>query len=210
MHLIADFEMFDTNGDGTLTLDEIQKIFKRGDEPMTDEEVEKATAMFAKYDKNGDGVLDIEEFAEMYAQGDFDEFDDAKKGAVEKPKPLKEDGTLDDKPYTMEELKAQGKTKKQLKKVAKDRLKRFLTCVDYNSNGVVDMPEILALFGYFEKEKRDAGDEESAKRQRVRHVALDGMQGQGQRPSNREGAQEVGRDDAQVLHLGRRQGAEQR
>ena len=80
------------------------------------------------------------------------------------PKPLKEDGTLDDKPYTMEELKAQGKTKKQLKKVAKDRLKRFLTCVDYNSNGVVDMPEILALFGYFEKEKRDAGDEESAKK----------------------------------------------
>ena len=44
-------------------------------------------------DRNGDGVLDIEEFAEMYAQGDFDEFDDAKKGAVEKPKPLKEDGT---------------------------------------------------------------------------------------------------------------------
>jgi hypothetical protein len=27
--------MFDTNGDGTLTLDEIQKIFKRGDEPLS-------------------------------------------------------------------------------------------------------------------------------------------------------------------------------
>ena len=55
MHLIADFEMFDTDGSGTLTIDEIQKIFKRGDEPMTDKEVEKATAMFAKYDKNGGG-----------------------------------------------------------------------------------------------------------------------------------------------------------
>ena len=55
MHLIADFEMFDTDGSGTLTIDEIQKIFKRGDEPMTDEEIEKATAMFEKWPRSARG-----------------------------------------------------------------------------------------------------------------------------------------------------------
>ena len=67
--IIALFKVFDKDGSGTLTLDEVKGIMCRptpDGEPLSAEELATTEEMFKKYDKNGDGVLDIEEFTAMY------------------------------------------------------------------------------------------------------------------------------------------------
>ena len=57
------FAAFDTDGSGTLTVDELVGVFTRpgGGAPVNEAE---ARAFIAQHDKNGDGVLSIDEFSE--------------------------------------------------------------------------------------------------------------------------------------------------
>jgi len=64
-----DFAQFDTNGDGTITLDEYLKIMKRGDE-FTDDDEPLLVAMFQEMDKDGSNSVCYHEFATQWAQED--------------------------------------------------------------------------------------------------------------------------------------------
>ena len=54
------FDVFDTDGSGALSLEELRAVFQRpgGGNALSDEQVEQ---LFAEFDENGDGVLQFEE-----------------------------------------------------------------------------------------------------------------------------------------------------
>ena len=55
--LIDAFRIFDQNGDGVITTEEIKNVMRSIGQKMSDDEVEE---MVAKGDLNGDGVLDYQ------------------------------------------------------------------------------------------------------------------------------------------------------
>ena len=59
------FELFDTDGNGSLSIAELKAVLTRpgGGHALTDKEV---TAIIAEFDANGDGELQIDEFALMW------------------------------------------------------------------------------------------------------------------------------------------------
>lgn len=57
------FSIFDENGDGVITRDELVKILKANHMASNDREVaRKADTILAQADKDGDGVINFEEF----------------------------------------------------------------------------------------------------------------------------------------------------
>lgn len=56
------FRSLDADGDGTLTLEEMATLLRRGDPDFTDEEIE---ALFNGADKNGNGVVEFDEFVDF-------------------------------------------------------------------------------------------------------------------------------------------------
>ena len=54
------FHLFDENDDGTIEVDELERILKECDEKVESEEVEH---FFNEMDVNNDGKVDINEFA---------------------------------------------------------------------------------------------------------------------------------------------------
>jgi len=59
------FEIFDTDGNGSLSIAELKAVLTRpgGGHALTDKEV---AAIIAEFDANGDGELQIDEFALMW------------------------------------------------------------------------------------------------------------------------------------------------
>lgn len=57
--LKSTFLSYDTNGDGSLQISEIQRFFRDFNENLTDEQT---TTLFKKYDKDSSGCIDFEEF----------------------------------------------------------------------------------------------------------------------------------------------------
>ena len=55
------FRMFDLNGDGVVTKDELKKVLSGMGEMMTEADVAE---MLTKWDLNGDGVIDYQEFVQ--------------------------------------------------------------------------------------------------------------------------------------------------
>lgn len=55
--LIKAFQVFDLNGDGFISRDELQKVLTKMGEKLTDKEVDE---MMKKADKNGDGKIDYD------------------------------------------------------------------------------------------------------------------------------------------------------
>ncbi len=64
--IIEAFKLFDTDGSGFITTDEIKKALADIGEEVSDEEIKKN---FQIADKNGDGRISIDEFCALY----FDE-----------------------------------------------------------------------------------------------------------------------------------------
>lgn len=60
--LIKAFQVFDLNGDGFISRDELQKVLTKMGEKLTDKEVDE---MMKKADKNGDGKIDYDEYVDM-------------------------------------------------------------------------------------------------------------------------------------------------
>jgi hypothetical protein len=59
--LLAAFELYDDDGSGTLSADELLQILMRGDSSIT---AEDAQEIVEDFDRNGDGVLQLSEFIE--------------------------------------------------------------------------------------------------------------------------------------------------
>jgi Ca2+-binding EF-hand superfamily protein len=62
--VLAAFERFDLNGDGSIDAHEIKIVMAEVGTPLTDLEVDE---MIAKADLNGDGLIDFQEFLTMAA-----------------------------------------------------------------------------------------------------------------------------------------------
>ncbi|KAH6637099.1 hypothetical protein F5144DRAFT_629048 [Chaetomium tenue] len=56
------FKVFDKDGSGTISSDELRNVLKSLGEDLTDEEVDE---MIKLADRNGDGTIDYREFAEI-------------------------------------------------------------------------------------------------------------------------------------------------
>lgn len=59
------FKMFDKNGDGTITKEELREAMIKFGEKMSDDEISE---MLEAADVNGDGVIDYNEFCQMMLQ----------------------------------------------------------------------------------------------------------------------------------------------
>ena len=59
------FQLFDTDGDGALSVEEMQAVLKRpgGGGLLSDEDVQN---VINDFDQNGDGVLQYEEFVQLW------------------------------------------------------------------------------------------------------------------------------------------------
>ena len=60
------FEVFDTDGDGSITVEELRSKLATLGEKMTNEEVD---ALIAHADKDGNGSISLEEFRDMGVLG---------------------------------------------------------------------------------------------------------------------------------------------
>jgi calmodulin len=60
--MLEAFQVFDTDGNGSITADELRQIFSNLGESLTDEEI---TDMIKEADTDGDGEINYEEFIRM-------------------------------------------------------------------------------------------------------------------------------------------------
>jgi calmodulin len=58
--LRAAFQVFDANGDGTISADEIKAVMREMGEQVTDEDM---SLVLGDMDENGDGMIDYHEFS---------------------------------------------------------------------------------------------------------------------------------------------------
>ena len=56
------FKLFDANGNGTISKEELKEAMKKLGEPLSEKELND---LIAAHDKNGDGVIDDKEFTSM-------------------------------------------------------------------------------------------------------------------------------------------------
>ena len=63
--MIEAFRIFDTDGDGSITADELRQIFNNLGEKLTDEEI---SDMIKEADTDGDGEINYQEFVRMMFQ----------------------------------------------------------------------------------------------------------------------------------------------
>lgn len=56
------FKLFDANGNGTISKEELQEAMKKLGEPLSEKELND---LLTSHDKNGDGVIDYKEFIAM-------------------------------------------------------------------------------------------------------------------------------------------------
>ena len=60
--MLEAFQVFDTDGNGSITADELRQIFNNLGEKLTDEEI---TDMIKEADIDGDGEINYQEFVKM-------------------------------------------------------------------------------------------------------------------------------------------------
>jgi Ca2+-binding EF-hand superfamily protein len=60
--MLEAFQVFDTDGNGSITADELRQIFMNLGEKLTDEEI---TDMIKEADIDGDGEINYQEFVKM-------------------------------------------------------------------------------------------------------------------------------------------------
>jgi len=60
------FKVFDHDGSGTISLDELRRVMKSFGEILTEDELD---AMIKEVDKNGDGSIDYQEFVHFMLNG---------------------------------------------------------------------------------------------------------------------------------------------
>jgi len=66
--LVKSFAMFDTDGSGTISVDELNELLKKeGRAPISDDEI---AVILEKFDTDGDGQISIKEFANMLQLGE--------------------------------------------------------------------------------------------------------------------------------------------
>jgi len=63
--MIEAFQVFDTDGNGSITADELRQIFNNLGEKLTDEEI---SDMIKEADTDGDGEINYQEFVRMMFQ----------------------------------------------------------------------------------------------------------------------------------------------
>jgi len=127
------FKIFDKDGDGKITVDEVENLLKSLGERATRAD---ALEMIAKVDKNNDGTIDFEEFVTLMASAKSSP-DEEMLAAF---KVFDEDGSGT---ITIDELR---KVMRKLgEKVTEDQLKEMIKAADTNGDGLIDYSEFVKM-----------------------------------------------------------------
>ncbi|XP_074589565.1 calmodulin-like protein 3 [Curcuma longa] len=135
------FQMFDRDGDGSITKEELQESLKKLGIQTTDEEL---AAMIEKIDVNGDGRVDVEEFGALCRSVMMDERgdEDPEEGIREAFAVFDQNG---DGFITAEELRSVLSSLGLRRGITLEDCKKMISQVDVDGDGKVNFKEFKQM-----------------------------------------------------------------
>ncbi|KAK9082685.1 hypothetical protein Scep_029156 [Stephania cephalantha] len=133
------FEMFDRNGDGTITKKELNDSLEKLGIFISNKDL---SAMIEKIDVNGDGCIDIDEFGELYQNIMADQGQDEEEDIKEAFNVFDQnrDGFI-----TVEELNSVLSTLGLKQGRTLEDCKRMIKNVDVDGDGMIDFKEFKQM-----------------------------------------------------------------
>jgi len=129
------FKIFDKDGDGTISVDEIKSIMTSRNEKLSDEEIKK---LMSKVDTDGSGLLEFDEFVQLMAMQSANVTREDELRAAFQHFDVDGSGKI-----TREEL---GQVMREMgQKLSDAELKDIIDAVDQDGDGQIDFAEFVKL-----------------------------------------------------------------
>eukprot|EP01103_Thecamoeba_quadrilineata_P008402 TRINITY_DN18147_c0_g1_i1.p1 TRINITY_DN18147_c0_g1~~TRINITY_DN18147_c0_g1_i1.p1 ORF type:complete len:153 (-),score=47.27 TRINITY_DN18147_c0_g1_i1:40-498(-) len=131
------FTLFDTNGDGTVTAEELRTVMKSLGQDLSEKEIAN---LIKEVDSNGDGSVELPEFLKLMANLERDAESVERKKHTDAFKQFDKDGSgtisVDELKQIMDSLGVH---------ISIDEAKQMLKEADVDSDGVVNMEEYIRI-----------------------------------------------------------------
>ena len=129
------FNMYDADGGGSISNDELKKVFKKLGSNPTDDQIQ---AMIKRVDVNGDGEIDFEEFLVMMKMNQ--QFNDPDKDFRDAFKTMDTDGD-----GTISKKELSDLFIKLGQKLSDEEIQSMMDVVDTDKSGAIDFEEFKAM-----------------------------------------------------------------
>ncbi|KAL7459661.1 hypothetical protein ACHAWC_011572 [Mediolabrus comicus] len=127
--------MYDADGGGSISNDELKKVFKKLGSNPTDDQIQ---AMIKRVDVNGDGEIDFEEFLVMMKMNQ--QFNDPDKDFRDAFKTMDTDGD-----GTISKKELSDLFIKLGQKLSDEEIQSMMDVVDTDKSGAIDFEEFKAM-----------------------------------------------------------------